>query len=164
MKNCFTKCCFDYEVVGFHSECDIQGCKGNYDPAFTVYYQKVNDEYCYCLNRKQLGQYWRCVVENTNFLCPSRCERCKACKEMPHVFSKLQDSYIFFIQELSIQILLNISLINRCYGVFLIDQVIRNNLSESIPNIGLVQDYGQICSSKIYYLYDSKLQFKSKKS
>ena len=59
MENSFTKRCFDYEVVDVHSECDMQGCRGNDDPAFTVYHQKVNDEYCYGLNCKQLGQYWR---------------------------------------------------------------------------------------------------------
>ena len=74
MENRFTKCCFDFEVVGFHSECDRSNCEGNHDPAFAVFYQMANDEYCYCLNRKQLGQYWRCIVEDTNFLCSSRCE------------------------------------------------------------------------------------------
>ena len=28
-----------------------------------------------------------------NFLCSSRCERCKACKEMSHVFEELQGTY-----------------------------------------------------------------------
>ena len=95
MENRFTKCSFDFEVVSFHSECDRSNCKGNQDPAFAVFYQRANNEYCYCLNRKQLGQYWRCIVEDTNFLCLSRCERCKACKEMSHVFVELQDSYFF---------------------------------------------------------------------
>ena len=45
MENRFTKCCFDFEVVGFHSECDQLNCKGN-DPAFAVFYQRANDEYC----------------------------------------------------------------------------------------------------------------------
>ena len=93
MENRFTKCSFDFEVVSFHSECDRSSCKGNQDPAFAVFYQRANNEYCYCLNRKQLGQYWRCIVEDTNFLCLSRCERCKACKEMSHVFTELQDAY-----------------------------------------------------------------------
>ena len=82
-----------FEVVGFDSECDQSNCKENHDPAFAVFCQRANDEYCYCLNRKQLGQYQRCIVEDTNFLCSSRCEQCKACKEMSHVFIELQDSY-----------------------------------------------------------------------
>ena len=85
---------------------------GNRDPAFAVFYQRANDEYCYCLNRKQLGQYWRCIVEDTNFLCSGRCERCKACKEMSHVFDELQDSY-FLYQMLKLQTIMKISLINQ---------------------------------------------------
>ena len=92
MENSFAKCCFNFEVVVFHSECDESYGKRNHDPAFAVFYQRANYEYCYCLNRKQLGQFWRCIVEDTNFLCWSRCERCKACKEMSHVFVELQDS------------------------------------------------------------------------
>ena len=112
MENRFTICCFDFEVVGFHSECNQSNCKGNHDPAFAVFYQRANDEYCYCLNRKQLGQYWRCIVEDTNFLCSGRCERCKACKEMSHVFDELQDSY-FLYQMLKLQTIMKISLINQ---------------------------------------------------
>ena len=95
MENCFTKCCFDFEVAGPHFECNQSNYRGNHDPVFAVFYQRVSDEYCYCLNRKQLGQYWRCIVKDTNCLCSSRCERCKACKEMYHVFVELQDSYFF---------------------------------------------------------------------
>ena len=148
MENRFTKCCFDFDVVGFHSVCDMQGCKGNHHPAFTVYYQKVNDEYCYCLNRKQLGQYWRCVVDNTNFLCPSRCERCKACKEMSHVFSELQDSYFFhprtdlpncFVDKPYQPVMW--SVFNRPSS----KKEFRIEIAKSIPHIGLVRDYGQTC-------------------
>ena len=77
MENRFTKCCFDFEVVGCHSECNRSKCKRNHDPAFAVFYQRANNEYCYCLNCKQLGQYWRCIVEDANYLCSSRCEDVK---------------------------------------------------------------------------------------
>ena len=43
MENRFTKCCFDFEVVGFHSECDQSNCQGNQDPAFAIFYQRASD-------------------------------------------------------------------------------------------------------------------------
>ena len=95
MENRFIKFCFDFEVVGFHSERDRSNCVGNHDPGFAVFCQRANDEYCYCLSQKKLGQYWRCIVEDTNVLCSSRCERCKAFKELSHVFVELQDSSFF---------------------------------------------------------------------
>ena len=57
---------------------------------------KGNNEYFYCLNREQLGQYWKCVVEDRDSFCPSRCNQCNICKEMWDVFTELQDSYFFY--------------------------------------------------------------------
>ena len=60
-----------------------------------LFYHKVNNEYFYCVNREQLGQYWRCVVEDRDVFCRDRCDKCNICKEMS-VFSELQDSYFFY--------------------------------------------------------------------
>ena len=95
MENRFTKCCFDFEPSGTRSECDRLTCSGNHNPAFQLYYQRANNHYCYYLNRKQLGQYWRCVVEDRNSLCLSQCEHCSICKETNDVFVELQDAYFF---------------------------------------------------------------------
>ena len=43
IENHFTKCCFDFEVVGFQSECDQSNYQENQDPAFAVFYQRASD-------------------------------------------------------------------------------------------------------------------------
>ena len=148
MENRFTKCCFDFEVVGCHSECNRSKCKRNHDPAFAVFYQRANNEYCYCLNCKQLGQYWRCILEDTNFLCSSRCERCKACKEMSHVFVELQDSY-FFIPNTKVSNNYEDKpyqpVMWHVYNRPSNKKEFRIEIAKSIPHIGLVLDYGQTC-------------------
>ena len=63
---------------------------------FNLYYHKNNNEYFYCLNRDQLGQYWQCVVEGRDSFCPRRCDQCNICKEMSDVFTESQDSYFFY--------------------------------------------------------------------
>ena len=52
-------------------------------------------EYFYCLNRNQLSQYWKCVVEDHVFFCPSRCDRCSVCKEISDIFSELHNSFFY---------------------------------------------------------------------
>ena len=37
MKNRFSNCCFNFEAVDSHSECDRLNCKGNNSPAFKIY-------------------------------------------------------------------------------------------------------------------------------
>ena len=44
-----------------------------HNPVFTILFQKSSNEYCYCFNRVQLGQYWRCVCENQKLICPKKC-------------------------------------------------------------------------------------------
>ena len=95
MENRFLNCCFDYTLVGFRSKCDRLSCEGNHDPVFDLYYQRTNNEYCYCLNRNQLGQYWQCVVKDRDTFCPSHCDSCTICKEMRDVYVELKDAYLF---------------------------------------------------------------------
>ena len=64
MENRFSNCCFNFQLVGQHSECDRINCKGDRIPEFSVYCEKSLDFHCYFLNRHQLGQYWRCIVED----------------------------------------------------------------------------------------------------
>ena len=93
MENRFLNCCFDFTLVGTRSECDRLSCEGNNDPVFNLYYHNIDKEWCYCLNRNQLGQYWQCVVQDRDTFCPDRCHRCAICKKMNDVFVELQDAY-----------------------------------------------------------------------
>ena len=95
MENRFLTCCYDSVLIGTRSECDRFQCQGNHNPVLNVFYHKVKNQYFYCLNGKKLGQYWRCVVEDRDYFCSSRCDRCSICKEMT-VFSELQGSWFFY--------------------------------------------------------------------
>ena len=66
MENRFEICCFDSQLIGTSSECDRLSCEGKHTPVFNLYYHKGNNEYCYCLNRDLLRQYWQCVIEDRN--------------------------------------------------------------------------------------------------
>ena len=119
MQNRFLICCHDFLLIGTRSECDRFCCpEGNHKPVFNLYYHKGNNEYCYCLNRKQLGQYWKCVVEDRDSFCPSRCDQCNICKEMLDAFTELQD--IFSIQKLVLQIITKKSHINLFCSMYLL--------------------------------------------
>ena len=66
----FEKCCSNYELVSKSSQCNRITCQASHDPEFYVYFHKVNNESCYCLNRKQLRKYWCCIVQDREKLCP----------------------------------------------------------------------------------------------
>ena len=73
MENRFSLCCFDSLLIGTRSECDRLGCEeGKHSPPFNLYYHKKNNRYFYCLNRDQLGQYWKCMVEDRDNFCPQK--------------------------------------------------------------------------------------------
>ena len=91
MENCFLLCCHDSLLIGTRSECEIILNKNTH---YYSYYHMNNNEYFYCLNRDQLGQYWQCVVGGRDAFCPDRCEKCNACKEMADVFTELQDFFL----------------------------------------------------------------------
>ena len=72
MENRFLNCCYDSLLIGTRSECDRFCCKeGKHHPVFNLYYHRVNNQYFYCVNGKQLGQYWKYVVEDRDAFCPS---------------------------------------------------------------------------------------------
>ena len=151
MENRFLICCHDSLLIGTRSECDRIFCKeGKHLPVFNLYYHKNNNEYFYCLNRDQLGQYWQCVVEDRDSFCPSRCNQCNICKEMSDVFTELQDSYFFYPktsvannhEEIPYQPVLwrvFTSVIDKNNKKFRIE------IGKSIPHCGLVLNYGKTC-------------------
>ena len=96
MENRFLLCCHDSLLIGTRSECGRFSCQGKHMPVFNLHHHKNNNEYFYCLNQNQLGQYWQCMVEDRDSFCPDRCEKCNVCKEMADVFTELQDSYFFY--------------------------------------------------------------------
>ena len=94
MENRFEKCC-DYDIVRVTTQCDRLNCEIIHDPPFEFFFQKSNDEYCYCLDRNQLNQYWCCVFQNMKLLCPRDCGNCFACEEFSLIYTELQESYFF---------------------------------------------------------------------
>ena len=102
------------------------------------------------MNRDQLGKYWKCVVEDRDSFCPSRCDQCNICKEMSDVFTELQDSYFFYPktsvannqEEIPYQpVLWRVfnSVINKNNNKFRIE------IGKSIPHRGLGLNYGKTC-------------------
>ena len=112
MENKFEKC---YDAIRSTTQCDRLNCEVNHNPAFDILFHKVNNQYCYCLYCQQLGQYWRCVVENHNLLYLRKRDKCNVCKEVSLIFTNLQESY-FFIQILHWLVLKN--LINHLMAYF----------------------------------------------
>ena len=147
-KNRFLICCHDFLLIGTRYECDRLSCKGKHMPVFNLYYHKVNNEYFYCLNRDQIGQYWLC--EDRDVFCPDRCDKCNICKDISDVFTELKDSCFFYPktdvtnnhEEIPYQpILWRIftSVIDKNNKRFRIE------IGKSIPNRGSVLNYGKTC-------------------
>ena len=150
MENCFLLCCHDSLLIGTRSECDRFSCQGKHLPVFNLYHHKNNNEYFYCLNRDQLGQYWQCVVGDRDAFCPDRCEKCNVCKEMADVFTELQDSS-FFYPNTSVannQEVIPYQLVLWRVFTSIIDKnnkKVRIDIGKSISKHGLVLDYGNTC-------------------
>ena len=147
MENGFEICCHDSVLIGTRSECDRFSCEGKHTE-FSLFYHKVSNEYFYCVNRQQLGEYWCCVIEDIDSFCPDRCDKRDICKAMSDVFAELQDSYFFYPnshrannhEEVPYQPIL--------WKIFtsVIDKYnkkIRIEIGKSIPNRGLVLNYGK---------------------
>ena len=150
MENRFLNCCFDFSLIGTRSECDRLSCEGNHNPVFNLYYHKVNKEWCYCLNRNQLDQYWQCVAKDRDTFCPGRCDRCGICKEMNDVFAELQDVY-FFIRKKNLanneESKLYQPVLWRVFTT-IIDKNKKQfhiQIAKSIPSENLILNYGKTC-------------------
>ena len=148
MENRFLTCSHNSLLIGGRSECDRLQCQGKHYPVFNVFYHKVNKHFFYCLNRNQLGQYWKCVVEDRDFLCSSRCDRCSICKEMSDVFSELEDSWFFYPKTTLANNHDGIPYQPVLWRIFTStlnkrNEKFRIEIAKSIPDTGLVLDYGQ---------------------
>ena len=149
MENGFLKYCFDSLLIGTRSECDRFRCQeGNHNPAFKLYHHKVNNEYFYWVNRDQLGQYWKCMVDDRDYICPQKCDKCAICKEMTDMFTELTYSYFSYpktsvannqeeIPWQPVRRRVFNSVINKNDNNFCIE------IEESIPHRGFILNYGK---------------------
>ena len=101
-------CCFDFIAVHSTPERDRLTCDGKHDPVFNILFDKstiYQYQYCYCLNRKQLEQYWDCVSKNREAIFPKKCSvfdvfsKCMLCREVADIWYKLQKNYFFHPNE-----------------------------------------------------------------
>ena len=90
----FEKCCFDAQVVGTQKECDKLSCDGKHTE-FSLLFHKINNEYFHCLNRKQLDEYWECIVKDQEILCSEKCHDCVVYKFLTEAHDGLKRSYFF---------------------------------------------------------------------
>ena len=88
-------------MIGTRSECDRLSCERN-QTVINLLYHKNNNEYFYCVNRQQLGEYWPCVIEDRDPFYPERCDKCNICKEIFDVFVELQESSFTLIKIMQI--------------------------------------------------------------
>ena len=77
----FQKCCFDSEKNGVRNECDKLSCISNGKHNFGLFFHRNNDETFYCLKRKQLEEYWQCVIAEQQAFCPDKCGFCDILKK-----------------------------------------------------------------------------------
>ena len=94
MSHKFEVCCFDSELIGTRKECDRLSCEGKHTE-FNLFYHQNNNKTFYCLSRKGLGEYWRCVVQDQETFCSEKCNACDVRKFLARVFVCLQNSYFF---------------------------------------------------------------------
>ena len=105
MENRFEFCCSDFDVVRSVSECNRLTCHGKHNPVFTILFQESSNEYCYCLSRLQLEQYWQCVCENQKLICPKKYNifgtfnKCMLCQEVSDIYKELRENYFFYPNE-----------------------------------------------------------------
>lgn len=85
------KSCFDFDIVHSSFEYDRLTCDSKHDPVFKILFNKSTNEYCYCLNREQLEQYWDCVSKNWEAICLKKCNifdifnKCVLCQEITDI-------------------------------------------------------------------------------
>ena len=75
------KCCFDSGKIGLRNECDRFSCISNGKHNFGLFSHQNNNETFYCLNRKQLEEYWQCVIAERQAFCSDKSCFCEICKE-----------------------------------------------------------------------------------
>ena len=136
----FQKCCFHADVIGKGTECDRLSCEGKHTE-FTLSFHKVNNTSFYCLNRKQLEEYWKCIVKDQDVFCPEKCNKCDVCEFLSKAYEELKDSWFFTPNKsLSYQPIL--------WQIFTKDQknnsVLRTEIAKTVKATGRVY-HGEAC-------------------
>ena len=62
---------------------------------FTLFFHKINNTSFYCLNRKQLEEYWKYIVKDQEVFCPEKCNKCDVCKFLAQAYVECKDSWFF---------------------------------------------------------------------
>ena len=57
------------------------------------FFYKVNNEYFYCLNIKQLDEYWECIIKGQEIFCSEKCHDCVVCKFLTEAHDGLRRGY-----------------------------------------------------------------------
>ena len=136
----FEKCYFDSQKIGVRNECNMLSCGGKHLD-FDLFFHRTNNEYFYCVNRKQLGEYYHCVLNDQKILCPKKCAECAVCKLVATVFENLQESYFFYPNKYNLQpVLWRIFYENgnKSYKF-------RLEIVKTVEGPDLVLDYGETC-------------------
>ena len=94
MSRYYEKCCFEAGIIGKRVECDRLSCVGKHTE-FTLFFHKINNTSSYCLNRKQLEEYWQCIVKDQEVSCPEKCNKCDVYKFLAQAYEELKDSWFF---------------------------------------------------------------------
>ena len=94
----FMECCFEHQKTHIIEKCDLMGCEGKHH--FQKYFIEKKDDqkklaHFYCLDRKQLGEYWHCAQIKREAFCPKHCDNCKICFDFLKIFQELQESQFF---------------------------------------------------------------------
>ena len=90
----FKKYCFDAQEVGTRKECDRLSCDGKHTE-FALFFHEKNNQYFYCLNKKQLEEYWGCIVKDQDVFCSEKCNNCVVCKFLTNTYDELKSTYFF---------------------------------------------------------------------
>ena len=94
----FMECCFEHQQTHITEECDLVGCGRKHH--FQGYFIEKKDDRkkltrFYCLDRKQLGEYWHCPQLEGEIFCPEHCYNCEIYFDSLKIFQELQESYFF---------------------------------------------------------------------
>ena len=136
----FEKCCFDSKKIGVRNEFDMLSCEGKHSD-FGLFFHRTKNEYFHCLNRKQLGKYYHCVLNDQKVFCPEKCAEYAICKLVAMVFENLQDSYFFYLNKYNFQPVLWRDFYengNKSYKF-------RSEIAKNVEGPDLVLDYGKTC-------------------
>ena len=94
----FMECYFDYEKTRIIEEFNLMRCerKHHFQEYFVEKkYDRKKLARFYCLDRKQLGEYWHCTQKEREIFCTEHCDNCNICHDFLEIFQELQDSYFF---------------------------------------------------------------------